>query len=493
MALRARPLSEPHGGVPPHLLAPPPGHDTLPDAADDDDEPPPASHVLQGHDEIVWSVEVSPSTGRVYTASADGSVRCWDAHSRRCIAVLEGHTRPVLALALSDTHLWSGSYDTSVRAWCLRTLRRVAVLNGHTDAVRSLQVVGPAGGIFSASYDCTIRAWCTDSLQPKGGSARHVLRGHTGPVRALAAVGTRLFSASYDKTVRCWDALHLTCLGVLDGHREAVRALTPLPDHNLVASGSDDWTVRLWDATSLSCLAICEGHTDNVRVLAAAGDCLYSGSWDQTVRAWALGGGPGAAPAGTCLAVMAGHREAVLALTVARGHVVSGSFDASVRFWSTTTPGFPCVAKCDGHEDAVRVLASSGPQAATCYSGSYDGCIGFLRVPLPSHSLPAGGGASPQVLAVQHGEGVASAAVAAPNMSSSPTDRPGLPLPAPPADASLEDGDDALAEESFHDPENEEDEDGEASELAALLQSVASVSALAAMGVVPGDGQEGAL
>jgi len=44
----------------------------------------------------------------------------------------------------------------------------------------------------------------------------------------------------------------------------------------------------------------------------------------------------------------------------------------SVRFWDLAT--FRCVRKCDGHEDAVRVVAV-GP-GGTVFSGSYDGSIG---------------------------------------------------------------------------------------------------------------------
>lgn len=355
VTMSEREATEP--GVPARLRAPDTASETQ------------VHHVLQGHDEIVWAVEVA--AGRLYSASADRTIRVWDTASRRCVAVLEDHTRPVLALALSSTHLFSGSYDASVRVWDLRTLRRAATLTGHTDAVRALVTVPAARAAFSASYDCTLRAWCLDSLTPRG-----VLTGHSGPVRALAAIGTRLFSASYDRTVRCWCADTLSCLGVMEGHREAVRALTVCGEH-LLASGSDDWTVRLWDARSLACVAVCEGHDDNVRVLAASATHLFSGSWDKTVRCWSLA--PDAL--GRCAAMLSGHHEAVLALTVVRGHVVSGSFDASVRFWSAAQPGFPCVAKCEGHEDAVRVLASTGENAELCFSGSYDGCIGFLRAP----------------------------------------------------------------------------------------------------------------
>lgn len=70
--------------------------------------------VLYGHDEIVWALENFGDL--LFTASADKTIRVWDALSRRCIKVLEGHTRPVLSLTIADGKLFSGSYDHSIKA-----------------------------------------------------------------------------------------------------------------------------------------------------------------------------------------------------------------------------------------------------------------------------------------------------------------------------------------------------------------------------------------
>lgn len=72
-----------------------------------------------------------------------------------------------------------------------------------------------------------------------------------------------------------------------------------------------------------------------------------------------------------CFQVLEGHLEAVLALAVSAQHLVSGSYDTTVRFWDLQT--FRCVRKCDGHQDAVRVLAARADEDEV-YSGSYDGC-----------------------------------------------------------------------------------------------------------------------
>jgi WD40 repeat protein len=75
---------------------------------------------IQGHDEIVWAVEVSGH--RLFSASADKTIRVWDIESRRCERVLEDHTRPVLSLACADGKLFSGSYDYSIKVEMLLIL-----------------------------------------------------------------------------------------------------------------------------------------------------------------------------------------------------------------------------------------------------------------------------------------------------------------------------------------------------------------------------------
>jgi WD40 repeat protein len=60
---------------------------------------------------------------RLFSASADKTIRVWDIDSRRCEHVLEDHTRPVLSLAISGNRLYSGSYDFTIKV-CTRTCSR---------------------------------------------------------------------------------------------------------------------------------------------------------------------------------------------------------------------------------------------------------------------------------------------------------------------------------------------------------------------------------
>ena len=66
---------------------------------------------------------------------------------------------------------------------------------------------------------------------------------------------------------------------------------------------------------TLKCVKTLEGHEDNVRVLAVGETCMFSGSWDKTIRVWDL-------RTLECIKVLEGHTEAVLALAGGLGWLV---------------------------------------------------------------------------------------------------------------------------------------------------------------------------
>jgi WD40 repeat protein len=49
----------------------------------------------------------------------DKTIRLWDVATGRCLEVLEGHARPVYAIAFSSDGHWlaSGSEDQTVKLW----------------------------------------------------------------------------------------------------------------------------------------------------------------------------------------------------------------------------------------------------------------------------------------------------------------------------------------------------------------------------------------
>src|ERR1700704_1918139 len=127
-------------------------------------------------------------------------------------------------------------------------------------------------------------------------SAQAQLRGHGGPVRALAIShdGTMAISGSFDTSAIRWSLQTNAAAQVLRFHDGAVNAVAVLPDGRVATSG-EDARIAIWRGGEPQPSAVLEGHTAPVVALAISpdGKMLASASWDHTARLWSL---TGAAP-----------------------------------------------------------------------------------------------------------------------------------------------------------------------------------------------------
>ena len=172
-------------------------------------------------------------------------IRVWTAEGV-LEATLEGHTGTVYALAARGCGgLVSGSYDRTARVWSWDNERTacVAVLRGHTRAVVAV-AVHPSNDniVVTGSYDRTARVWDVASS-----TCTAVLEGHTDSVWAVAFQSDgSIVSGSDDKTVRVWSP-DGSCKSVLE-HPNCVYCLTVLPDDTFIVGGGffRNGFVRKW-------------------------------------------------------------------------------------------------------------------------------------------------------------------------------------------------------------------------------------------------------
>ncbi len=120
------------------------------------------------------------------------------------------------------------------------------------------------------------------------------LRGHGGPVRALAISpdGQTAISGSFDSTAIRWSLARGAAEQVLRFHADAVNAVALLRDGRAATAGADG-RIAIWTPGKTEPDAVLEGHTAPIVALALSPDgaTLASASWDQTVRLWPLAGG----------------------------------------------------------------------------------------------------------------------------------------------------------------------------------------------------------
>jgi len=192
------------------------------------------------------------------------------------------------------------------------------------------------------------------------------LAGHTGNVNALAfsADGAQVFSAAGQPglfgEVRQWNVADGKLIRVIQGHKDAIYALTVSPDGAILATGSYDQKIKLWDAATGKETRTLSGHNGCVRDLAFRpdGKILASASADRTVKLWD---------------VMTGERRETLSQPIKEVHSVAfsvdgkrlfaGGADNRIRVWEISENAAettnPLVVSKFAHEGAILKLVFS--------------------------------------------------------------------------------------------------------------------------------------
>jgi WD40 repeat protein/tRNA A-37 threonylcarbamoyl transferase component Bud32 len=426
----------------------------------------------RGHTSKVLNAAFSPDGCRLVTASADGTVRQWEARTGQEVEPpYERHSKEVYSAVYSPDGQWvaSAGADRTVRVWQARGGQDVAVLHGHTGPVIEVAFAPDGRRLVSLSWrspffpagDDTVRVW---EVGPQ--ATLPVLRGHTSYVYPVAYSpdGRWLASGSWDKTVRLWDAatgapratlphpnfvlglafgpdgtwLVTGCyqhdrLRIWDVATARVRQEIPLPDRNFyaltvspdgmkvattvhdqgksrlkvfdIASGkalfstdgaflayspngrwlavraADDKTVLLLDAQTHETTARISADEDLIDKSAFSPDsrCLASCCGDRSVRLWQLDPLTLASPAnqggeGRACQVLRGHTDEVLAVAFNPdgARLATAGREGVVWLWDLARG--EAVAKLPGHKNYVWSLAFS-PDGATLASGSGDSTV----------------------------------------------------------------------------------------------------------------------
>jgi cytochrome c len=203
------------------------------------------------------------------------------------------------------------------------------------------------------------------------GTAAAHMRGHGGPVRALAisADGMQAVSGSFDTSVIRWSLPASAAQAVLRFHEGAVNAVLLLDDGRIASSG-EDARIAIWRPGEDAPFSVLTGHAAPVVGLAVSPDkaSLASASWDHTAAVWPIAGN--GKPR-----VFEGHAQAVngVAFSPDGYALVTAGYDATVRIWSLQQNGAPIVTTIPSALNALAVA----PDGEIVTAGA-DGVVYFL-------------------------------------------------------------------------------------------------------------------
>lgn len=266
-----------------------------------------AEQVLRFHDDAVNAV-VFLKDGRMATAGADAKIALWTAGRPQPDEVLEGHTAPIVSLAVSPdgTTLASAAWDGTARLWPLGSGAK-RVLEGHAQNVNGVAFTPDGKSVVSVGYDLTVRVWplaggppdivtlpaplnavgvAPDGEIVTGGAdgkvrflshgARDIaeVQAGTTPIIALAISpdGARVAAAGIGGTVNLIDRKTRSVSSVLAGPGLPVWSVAFVPDGTTLLTGGADATIRRWNAQTGNPVGAPQQGTPGDPLAAYAGD-----------------------------------------------------------------------------------------------------------------------------------------------------------------------------------------------------------------------------
>lgn len=256
-----------------------------------------ARAVVRWHAGAVNALAALPDSlfpgGGFASAGEDGRIALWPARpGAQPARVLEGHTEPVAALALSPDgrRLASAAWDGTARVWDLAG-GAARVLEGHRGNVNGV-VFRPDGTVATAGFDGTIRLW------PDQGPGL-VLAEFGFPLNALAALPDGTLAAGNVQGLVYLVSPAGAVREIQAGARPIV-ALAAAPDGGVLAAASLGGNVTLWDVAALRLRHTLEGPGLPVwsAVFAPDGRSLWTGGTDRRVRRWDAATGRPVGPIG---------------------------------------------------------------------------------------------------------------------------------------------------------------------------------------------------
>ncbi|KAF4975291.1 hypothetical protein FZEAL_7904 [Fusarium zealandicum] len=263
--------------------------------------------VLHGHAKPISQVRISPNGRFIASASADATIKIWDAATGAHMDTLVGHMAGVSCLAWTpdSNTIASGSDDKAIRLWDRVTGRpratarktetgqEMATLKGHHNYIHCL-AFSPKGNILaSGSYDEAVFLW-----DVRAGRLMRSLPAHSDPVSGIdfCCDGTLVVSCSTDGLIRVWDTSTGQCLRTLvHEDNPAVANVCFSPNGRFVLAFNLDNCIRLWDYVSGSVKKTYQGH---INEKFAVGGCfgvvdgapfIASASEDGSIVLWDVG------------------------------------------------------------------------------------------------------------------------------------------------------------------------------------------------------------
>ncbi len=208
------------------------------------------ANTLEGHKELVYSVNFSPDGKHLVSGAFDKSLKLWDvatAKELKSYAGPSGHTDLVLTTAFSPDGrlIASGAKDNSIKLWDMPISGSYRSYAGASAPV-TCQALTPDGTRLVAGLeDGTVKIWNTSD-----GKEQSTLKQKSKVVAlAISANGQWLSVGEASGAINIYQLSDNKLVGQLPAHTNEVRGLGFHPNNQLLFSAGQDGLVKVWNVS----------------------------------------------------------------------------------------------------------------------------------------------------------------------------------------------------------------------------------------------------
>ncbi|KAG9050764.1 U3 small nucleolar RNA-associated protein 13 [Tulasnella sp. UAMH 9824] len=292
------------------------------------------ARLLSGHTDMVLCLDKGAAGRVLASGSKDKSARLWAPStagegdeegeiSWHCVAICEGHTESVGAVAFSRRYdqsspslrfMITGSQDRTIKLWDVQSvplssssssseqqtplrLKSLSTQVAHEKDINSLDVSTNDQFLATASQDKTAKIYSIEySLKPGKGNAKGdlklvaTLKGHKRGVWNVkfSKFDRVVATASGDKSVKLWNLENFACMKTFEGHTNSVLRVDFLNKGLQLATSAADGLVKIWNVRDEECTSTLDNHEEKVWALAIPTHEKYivSAAADSVVTFW---------------------------------------------------------------------------------------------------------------------------------------------------------------------------------------------------------------
>jgi WD40 repeat protein len=292
--------------------------------------------VQLGHSQLIYDVAYSPNGAYIASASADRTVKIWEAGKGRELRTIYIAIGYATSVAFSPDNkfllIGGGDYDNGVlQMYNIETGALVSNFLGHNEYTWTAGFSSDGKNVYSASFDGTIKLWeaatgkmlfstkdlnsiCRDlSIDPKGEwvattsdkdsigaiiwSAKDLsfVKRINTPIGieprsiAFSANGNYIIVGDYAQNIVVFERNGNEPLYTIEAHNDNIQAVTSDPTEETFFSCAMDKLIHQWDLKTGAFIQTFEGHKDRVYSIhyhPSEEKLLSGGSFDKSVLEW---------------------------------------------------------------------------------------------------------------------------------------------------------------------------------------------------------------